>query len=126
MASETSVLLSLNAASKLFNTSRTGFFRFRQQHRIRVLSGRRVHGHDIIAAFEQERGKACDPLAINIAVEAYAKKLLTIPEAAVRYGWSVNTFWRFRRKHYLPTLSFGRIHEEDISMAIDKERNEGR
>ena len=48
-------LLTVSEAQAAFGFSESTFLRFRQRHRIQLLSGKRVHVDDVIAALDRER-----------------------------------------------------------------------
>lgn len=52
----------------------------------------------------------------------YPSRLLSLRLAEQRYGMSRNTFLRFRTRHAIPLLTGGKVHEDDIIAAFDRER----
>ena len=51
-------LLPISKAQALFGFKISTFWRFRQNHRIPILPGKRIHIDDIIAALERERKRS--------------------------------------------------------------------
>lgn len=117
-------LMTLPVAQSIIGTSRTPFFRFRERHKIRTLTGQLICGADIIAAFEAERGREHLPDACGLSLGEYCAQLLTLEEAAAKYGWSMATLLRFRGKHHVQKLSFGLVHGDDLTRGLNAERQE--
>ena len=49
-------------------------------------------------------------------------RLCSVTDAAAKYGMSVTTFWRFRRRHQIRTISGDQVHLDDVDRGIDVER----
>lgn len=57
-----------------------------------------------------------------MTAEQYTANLLTLPEAAQKFGMSASTFLRLRRRHCIAILPGKRVHVADVIAALEKER----
>ncbi|MBW7896374.1 MAG: hypothetical protein H3C27_14800 [Opitutaceae bacterium] len=119
-----SSLLSVDQAAALFKFKRTSFYRFRAQHRIALLPGRRIHVGDVVAACEAERRCPSSLHAETLdQAKLYASKLMTLAEAERCFDLSNTSLWRLRVHHSIPLVAAGRLHADDIVNALNRERN---
>lgn len=113
-------LFRVNDAMELLRMSRTDFFRFRKNHLIRTLPGRRLHGADIVRVFERKRGLSAEgPFPPLIE---YAKKLLKLDQAGCAFQMSETTLYLLRVRHKVPYLPGGMLHHDDIVAALEADR----
>lgn len=111
---------SLENAQRLVRMSRTGFFRFRSDYGIRTTIGRKVHGAEIVHAFELARGRpGVDPVP---PLREYAMKLLRRREVCAHLGFELTSLYQLRIRHPIPLLPGGLFHADDIIAALEAER----
>ena len=56
----------------------------------------------------------------------YASCLLTIEEACTEFKIKRTSFWGFRARHDIPTLTCGKVHRDDVIRGFEDERNGGK
>lgn len=53
----------------------------------------------------------------------FKQNVIPIQEALEKFGFSTSTFYRFRIRHKIQTLTGGKVHIADILAAFEAERN---
>ena len=115
-------------AQNLFGFKRTTFFRFRVKHGIEVLPVRCVSVIDVVQAFENERKLSTSLNATKwlgtgmAAVLEYRSRLLPLRHASAAFKIPGTSFWRFRLRHGIQTLSGGFVHADDLVASLDAQR----